>query len=441
MRKISLIAPVFYLLVVFAFVSTVSAAHCRVTTAEDRVDQSCDLADCSLREAIVEPSCSTIDFSLDVAGTPIVLSLGEFVIQRNLTITGWGADAITISGNHTSRIFYVSSGATLNLKGMTLRDGNGMGTLPADGGAIRSIGPVNLDSVYLTGNQAPGKGAAISYQGGASSSKTIRNSTFAENWGASDGRAAVYVSGTVNVYNSSLYNNGASIYVESSFLIMVNTTIGPGLSIQAIGMAQILYSNSVAPNLYRQGTMVNFHSNGNNIASTMPNGGSIAYAASDLVGADPALGPPQYYGGHMPILPLLPGSPAIDGGNDDRASAASLITDQRGFDRFGIGVSGRPIVDIGAFEFNAVAQPPVTVAGRVLGAVSGNPLRSQIVTITDMLGNTRTALSSSLGWFVFDDLPAGFVYRVSVKARRGTITRTVFGDQDLSDTDVTIPGW
>jgi hypothetical protein len=86
------------------------------------------------------------------------------------------------------------------------------------------------------------------------------------------------------------------------------------------------------------------------------------------------------------------------------------------------------------------ALAPVTVAGRVLGAVSGNPVRSQTVAITDLLGNTRTTLSSSLGWFVFDNMPAGFVYRVSVKGRRGVQLKTVFAGQDLSDADILVPG-
>jgi len=61
---------------------------------------------------------------------------------------------------------------------------------------------------------------------------------------------------------------------------------------------------------------------------------------------DPRLGTLGNYGGPTETLPLLPGSPAIDGG-----SAAALPRDQRGFVR-----TGSP--DIGAFEYQG-AQPIV----------------------------------------------------------------------------------
>jgi Carboxypeptidase regulatory-like domain len=166
----------------------------------------------------------------------------------------------------------------------------------------------------------------------------------------------------------------------------------------------------------------------------------ITYHASDLVGAAPQLGPLQYNGGHIMTMLPLGGSPAIDGGNNDLAAVMSLNIDQRGLARFVDGGSGRPYTDIGATEYNAQAPSAVQVAGRVLGAVSGNPLRSQTVTLTDMHGNSSTAFSSSLGWFVFDNLPADGVYRISVSARRGTQTITVHAFESLTNANILIPG-
>ena len=433
-------------LVLLIFVSAAGAANCRVTTANDHVDQTCNAADCSLREAILEPSCTTIDFSLDLAGTPIVLTLGELVIGHSVSITGWGADAITISGNNTSRIFYVPPASTLNISGVTLRDGNGMGTLPANGGAIRSLGPVNLNGVYLTGNQAPGQGAAISYEGSAN--KSIQNSTIAYNASGADPANAAIAngssSGVVQIFNSSLYGNtGSALFVFGNAALLINSTVAfnGSKAIYANGNGLVLFSNSIVLNLYRSNTFAGIATYGNNIVSTAPGSMGINYMASDQINVDPVLGAPQYNGGHVPIMSLLTGSPAIDTGNNERTSEFFLTTDGRGLTRFVDGDgNGTATVDIGSYEFNAPAAQPVTVSGRVLGGVSGNPVRSQTVAITDMLGNTRTALSSSLGWFVFDNLPAGFVYRVSVKGRRGVQHKTIFADQDISDVDILVPG-
>jgi CSLREA domain-containing protein len=445
MKNSSFAAIAFSLLIIFLSAGAISAATCTVTTADDHVDQTCN-GDCSLREAILEPSCSTIDFSLDVAGYPIVLTLGELVIGRPITIKGWGADAITISGNDTSRIFYVSTVGTLNLSGVTLRDGNGMGTLPANGGAILSYGPANLDGVYVRSNQAPGQGAAISYEGSAG--KSIRNSTIAFNLSSLTDPANAAIangssSGPVQIFNSSLYGNtGTAIWVFGNAALLINSTVAFNGSkgIYAHGNGMVLFSNSIAMRLYRSNTFAGIATYGYNFVNLAAGSASVNFLASDHVNIDPTLAGPQFNGGHVPTMALLPGSPAIDAGSNERAEEFFLTTDQRGFDRFVGGVSGHPITDIGAYEFNSPAPPPVTVAGRVLGGFSGNPLRSQTVKITDMLGNTRSTLSSSLGWFVFDDLPAGFVYRVTVNARRGPQQKTVFADQNLSDVDIPIPG-
>ena len=63
----------------------------------------------SLRQAIADASSGhTIDFA--VTGT-ITLTSGELGIAKNLTITGPGANQLTISGNNSSRVFYITSGA------------------------------------------------------------------------------------------------------------------------------------------------------------------------------------------------------------------------------------------------------------------------------------------------------------------------------------------
>lgn len=98
----------------------------------------------SLRQAIAEAAPDeTIEFALTYPAT-ITLTSGELVITKDLTIVGPGAELRTVSGNHASRVFNITSGVTVTLEGLTLRDGyvaNGKG----DGGGHPAPPPPALE--------------------------------------------------------------------------------------------------------------------------------------------------------------------------------------------------------------------------------------------------------------------------------------------------------
>src|SRR5262249_33959878 len=85
----------------------------------------------SLRQAVLDaeanPGADTIDFAMNVKGT-ITLTSGQLAISGDLTINGPGADKLTVSGNHASRVFRVLGGAdastaiTVNISGLTIAD-------------------------------------------------------------------------------------------------------------------------------------------------------------------------------------------------------------------------------------------------------------------------------------------------------------------------------
>ena len=90
-----------------------------------------------------------------------------------------------------------------------------------------------------------------------------------------------------------------------------------------------------------------FASQGNNLIGKTD--GSSGWVGSDLTGTiatplNPLLAPLGNYGGPTQTMALLPGSPAIDAGNN-ALIPAGVTTDQRGLPRI---VNGT--VDIGAFE-------------------------------------------------------------------------------------------
>ena len=74
----------------------------------------------SLRQAIID-ACdgSTISFDMTQVVSPITLT-SELAINKNLTIQGPGANLLTISGNHASRVFLIDPNVTASLSGMTM---------------------------------------------------------------------------------------------------------------------------------------------------------------------------------------------------------------------------------------------------------------------------------------------------------------------------------
>jgi hypothetical protein len=78
-------------------------------------------------------------------------------------------------------------------------------------------------------------------------------------------------------------------------------------------------------------------------------------------------------------------------------------------------------VDVLAFEVFKIALIPtaaeVSVSGRVLTS-AGNGIGGVSVILTDENGVSRTALTSSLGYYQFDEVEAGRSYVVSVSSKR-----------------------
>jgi hypothetical protein len=119
----------------------------------------------SLREVISgAPAGSTI--VMTNSGT-LVLTSGELVINKDLTITGPGADLFAISGNNNSRVFNIDAGVTVEISGLTVRDGRGAqgaygsGESGSSGGGIYNAGNLTLNECAVVNNQAGRGGTGI----------------------------------------------------------------------------------------------------------------------------------------------------------------------------------------------------------------------------------------------------------------------------------------
>ena len=77
----------------------------------------------------------------------------------------------------------------------------------------------------------------------------------------------------------------------------------------------------------------------------------------------------------------------------------------------------------------------VSVGGRIL-TPSGAGVRNIVVTLTSQAGDVRSTLSTSLGYYVFEEVPIGETYLISVYAKRYTFpepVRTVQVHEEITD--------
>ncbi len=288
----------------------------------------------SLRQAIVDaPSGGTITFSPSLSGLTIPLTSGQLVIPKNLTIDATSlATGITISGEDTSRIFEISAGQTVILKGLTLREG-----FASDGGAVFNNGGIlTVSGCTLLGNIA-GRGAAIFSNTDLGSLKTtVVNSTITGNLATIIGGGIYNFDGLTEVRHCTITENGApsgeggglASFGDSFTQTIVGSSIISGNAASDVDLVVSASNNSFAS------SGANLIGNGDALTGFIQTG--------DVTAAVPQLQPIARYGGPTETMPPRLGSPAIN-----RATASLTTTDQRG--------APRATADSGAVEF----QPTV----------------------------------------------------------------------------------
>ncbi len=358
--------------------------HAATITVTTLVDEDVANGFCSLREAIVAANtnaayngCGAGTVGMDtitfgVTGTIVLSStLSEMnPISESLTIQG-PVGGITISGNNAMRVLTAYAwnlsdpGPTVNLTDLTIANGNYNG---GAGGLFAYNATVNITNTTFIGNSAPGNSAGAifsnggilnvtkstfynnsAFDGGAIFSQltavTLTQSTFNGNI-ASDAGGAVYNTATSGfglvIINSTFYSNTAGsggAIVNQNTTKLINSTLSNNTGIMNTGAITIpngtvsLYNTIIANSVSGQncGGGGALFDNGNNLQF----GGTVANSCGvSIPTADPKLAAFGNYGGTTKTMPLLPGSPAIDGGNDTVCTTAYPLgannVDQRG---------------------------------------------------------------------------------------------------------------
>jgi hypothetical protein len=212
------------------------------------------------------------------------------------------------------------------------------------GGGFYNKGVLFIDRSQVTGNSSGSLGSKTGNGGGiysdTGSQLTIENSTIAFNqtpaFFSSQGGGIVLNGATASIDHSTIAGNLAS---------GKSSAVGGGLAI--LGSATLTLRNSIlAGNAATSSPDISgvLTSSGYNLVGNT-NGG-FGFSGTDLLNVDPKLGPLANNGGPTQTMALLPGSPAIDAGDNTDAPQ----WDQRGpgFPRI---VNGT--IDIGAFEVQA----------------------------------------------------------------------------------------
>jgi beta-glucanase (GH16 family) len=340
------------------------------------VENTADGGPGSLRKALgILAVDGTVHFSAALAAQKITLLSGPLTLGKSVTIDGSAAPGLTISGNHSDRVFIVNSGTTATLGNLTVADGYGWQLA----GGILNNGSLTLDHVVVTGNTMATnagdfwQGGAGIYNGNGATFNLIDSSVTNNQAGWSGGGLYSFFNttttivrstingnvsndvgggfrslGNVRITNSTLSGNtstgwhgGAIFHTDGAMEIASSTianNIGPDWAPSAIFIGSF---NAAVPSLELTNTIitgnhwyaceqhaagrVSLTSGGHNLVQD----GSCSPASSDQVVGDAKIGPLADNGGPSLTHALLLGSPALDAGDDTTCPA----TDQRGTPR------------------------------------------------------------------------------------------------------------
>ncbi len=376
-----------------AFEGLVTTSTFTVTKTEDTADGVCD-ADCSLREAVIavnngSGAGDTINiptaglYALTRAGAgEDMASTGDLDLLKIVTIVGASSNSVIIDGGSLDRVFHNIAADNTTISGVTIQNGSVTG----DGGGIWTEHPLTINRSVIYNNAATALGGGI-YGNGTTVS--INESTIGNNSATGDGGGYYSLDSTVSINRSTINNNsssssasilngGGGFYSRSSSgttnVTFTNTTIsgntaaGYGGGLYILGQAEIKNSTITANSAPTGGGIYRFNGAtnlANSIVANQTSGGdcsslsgSITSSGSnlesatscgftgtgDLQNSNPLLGPLADNGVPTMTHALLPGSPAINAGNN----ATCESTDQRGVIR-PQGVN----CDIGAYESGA----------------------------------------------------------------------------------------
>ena len=374
--------------------------------------------------------------TISLTGLTGTITLGSALpaVTSEMSITGPGQSQLTISGNNSFRVFNLTlSSGLVSFSGLTIA--NGRANMDVGGGIYnQSSADVNVTECTIANNFAVlGGGIANSSSG----TFTVTNSTIRNNSAGTAGGCYNGL-GTLNIISSTLNHNiagpgggsgnGGAINTGSNTLNIINSTLTNNIAFNG-GGAIFNLSTDAKINITQSTISHNSAANGGGISSTngalvkilntiitengAPNGpdllgtfvslghnfvnaitGSTGFTPGtnnpngDLVGSlftpvFAVLGPLQNNGGPTHTRALLPGSPAIDAGDNCVVLAGGCLTTPLTTDQRGVSRQVNSTVDMGAFESREFT----------VSVTSGTPQSKAVNTLFDPLVVTVNSAS------------------------------------------------
>jgi hypothetical protein len=343
---------------------------------------NCPSPACRLRDAIVAAAPGDV-VTFDVSGT-ITLVAGELLVDKDLVISGPGADQLTIDADGASRVFNIEGASQASISGLTITGGFHYFI----GGGVHALDSnLTLDRVAIRGNAAGGSAGACNGGGGLSlangnyhvTNSEISGNTVTASTCVTRG-AGIFVGGaTVSLKNTTVSGNhtagdaagmhgdGGGIWIGLGATVhMNNVTVaanqagvaGGGIFIEdAVGDAALAVdiSNSiVADNSAPTGTdcyatAPALTSLDHNLVESIAGCSITGATGNNITGTDPVLQALADNGGGTQTMALAFASPARNAGSDATCEAL----DQRGVVR-----PWGPHCDVGAFEYSMCFMNP-----------------------------------------------------------------------------------
>jgi YVTN family beta-propeller protein len=402
---------------------------------------------CGLRDAVAAANAlagvtTSIGFANSLGstlmpGTITIAQATPITLTQNMTITGPGASALTISGANQFQVMQVNSGVTAAIGNLTIAKGHSI----MQGGGIVNAGTLTVTDSTFENNSAGGVpsggngGGAIFAAFGV---LTVRNSTFAGNTSAPGG--AINASdGTVTIDRSTFTENsalapttGGAVFINGNANVTITeSTISNNLSDGGGGAVFNNATLTAANTIMAGNTGGDCGSNGDSICPANGTNGNVIGVAN--IG----LAPLGNYGGPTQTMIPLPGSPAICAGSQTKI-LSGVTTDQRGLPNTNTSYpgfsAGAACVDAGAVQSNYALsftqQPSNADAGvsmlpapAVALTESGNAFTAAGVTIPLALSGPGTlsggSATTSAGQATYSSL------KVSVNGSGDTLTATL----------------
>ncbi len=344
---------------------------------------------CTLRDALAAATSGQDTIMFGVTSGIIVLTHGTLTLAHNVTITGPGADKITINGGINGftgavgvRVFLVNAGVTATISGLSITRGNA----PDDfGGGILNNGTLTLVNDFIAYNNARG-GAGVT----STTSLTIITSTVTANTaGTAGGGGLTVFSGSTSITNTTFSGNtttgaGASIVSQGTTLTATHSTFAGNTSTGDGSGFQILTGSFTFTNSILSGPAGGTNCTANSAMQLVDGGHNFQFPGAScgagVTVADPLLDPVglNINNSAVPTVALLPGSPAIDA--VPATGAGCTATDARGVTR-----PQGAACDSGAFESHGFTLTAQSGGGQVI-PVFGTSFAPLVVSVTSANG-------------------------------------------------------